>query len=79
MSPDDRAAWVRAAVASAPPLSAAQAATIRGTLLSGSGNEEPPEPGAQGAAHPRIGMDQKLPDATDTRIRARRGTALEVA
>lgn len=48
MSPEERQAYVRAVVASAPPLSAAQAATIRGTLLSGLEGDRPAERVARG-------------------------------
>lgn len=77
MSPDDRAAWIRGLVSAAPPLTPAQAATLRGTLLSGLDNEKPPEPRTQGAAHSRNG-DQNLAHATDETIGARRGSLIEV-
>lgn len=40
MSPEERQAYVRRLVAAAPPLTATQAATIRGTLLSGVESDE---------------------------------------
>lgn len=73
MSPEERSAWIRRNVDAAPPLSAAQAATLRGILLSGHDSEKPPELIAQGAAHPRSGSDANLDRATDKTGSARRG------
>jgi hypothetical protein len=53
MSPEELDAYASRVVATAPPLSAAQAATIRGILLSGLDADRPDERGPRGRPRPR--------------------------